>query len=86
MDPTTPGQRNVLALQASEDLYNWRVVKTLLDYRNEDPNKVGFQYISFMIEGDDIFYVSRTAINGARNYNDANCITFHTIGNFRRYL
>ncbi|NLO82380.1 MAG: exo-alpha-sialidase [Clostridiales bacterium] len=86
VDPTTPGQRNVLALQASEDLYNWRVVKTLLDYRNEDPNKVGFQYISFLIEGDDIFYVSRTAINGARNYHDANCITFHTIGNFRRYL
>jgi len=86
VNPATPGQRNVLALQASEDLYSWRVAKILLDYRDEDPNKVGFQYITFLIDGDDILYVSRTSINGARNFHDANYITFHTIENFRQYL
>ena len=86
VDPATPRQRNVLALQTSEDLYSWKTVKILLDYRRKDPTKVGFQYISFLIDGDDILYVSRTSINGARNFHDANHITFHVIEDFRRYV
>ncbi len=78
-----PLQRNVLALQVSSDLVNWRISKILLDYRHEDPVQVGFQYISFIFDGDDILYLSRTSINGAKNYHDANYQTFHTIKNFR---
>lgn len=85
VNPATPGQRNVLALQVSDDLYSWKVAKILLDYRHEDPGMVGFQYISFIFDGDDILYLSRTAINQARNFHDANHITFHVVENFRQY-
>lgn len=86
VDPATPGQRNVLALQVSENLYDWRVAKVLLDYRQESPGKVGFQYISFLIDGDDLLYLSRTSLNGSRNFHDANYSTFHVVDGFRRYL
>ena len=86
VDDKTPGQRNVLALQASGDLVNWRVVKILLDYRTDSPKETGFQYISFLFDGDDLCYLSRTAINGARNFHDANFITFHRLCRFRDLL
>ncbi len=79
----TSHQRNILALQVSDDLVHWSIAKILLDYRHEDPNMVGFQYISFIFDGDDILYLSRTAINNARNYHDANYQTFHIIRDFR---
>ncbi|MBE6762720.1 MAG: exo-alpha-sialidase, partial [Ruminococcaceae bacterium] len=45
--------------------------------------KIGFQYVDFEIEGDDIIYLCRTAMNNAHNYHDANYSTFHRIKNFR---
>lgn len=78
--------RNLLALLSSADLKDWRVVSELIDRRYDDPKMVGFQYIDFEIEGDDIIYLSRTAINGARNYHDANYSTFHRIEGFRKLL
>lgn len=86
VDPATPSQRNVLALQASPDLVNWRVLEILLDYRHEDWQKVGFQYIYFIIDGEDILYLSRTAMNGAFNFHDANYQTFHRVAGFRALL
>lgn len=86
VDPATPGQRNVLALQSSRDLYHWQVVKVLLDYRTENPQNVGFQYISFLIDGDDLLVLSRTSLNKSRNFHDANYATFHVVANFRQYL
>lgn len=82
----TPAQRNVLSLAVSEDMQSFRIVKRLLDFRQADPEQVGFQYVSFLIDGADILYLCRTAMNGARNYHDANYSTFHTIPNFRQYL
>ena len=76
-------KRNLLSLMASEDLYNWHLVTDLLDYSNCDPEKIGFQYVDFEFEGDDIIFLCRTAINCARNYHDANYSTFHRIQNFR---
>ena len=78
--------RNILSLAVSDDLFNWRIVCPLLDYTHLDPAKVGFQYISFLICGDDILYLSRTAFNSARNFHDANYSTFHKIRNFRKLL
>lgn len=86
VDPSFPTQRNVLALQASGDLFNWHIVKVLIDYRQENPKDVGFQYPSFIIDGDDILYLSRTSLNKAHNYHDANYSTFHIIENFRQFL
>jgi hypothetical protein len=67
----------------SSDLENWELVCDLLDFRHCDIKDVGFQYVDFEIEGDDIIYLCRTALNGAHNYHDANYSTFHKINNFR---
>lgn len=80
-DPATT--RNLLSLIVSSDLEHWELVLDLMDRRHEDPNFVGFQYVDFEIEGDDIIYLCRTAINGAKNFHDANYSTFHRIENFR---
>lgn len=76
--------RNLLSLMVSDDLNNWRVACDLIDYRAEDPQKHGFQYVDFEIEGDDIIYLCRTALNNPHNYHDANYSTFHRIKNFRK--
>ena len=79
-------QRNVLSLMASPDGIHWRLVKHLLDYRNEDAREVGLQYPSWFIDGDDILLQVRTALNGAANFHDANYSTFHRIRNYRALL
>ena len=80
-DRSKPKRRNELLLMSSKNIEKWTVEKTLFDYENngwyEDFMKTGFQYVDFLFHEDYIFFVSRTAINGARNYHDSNCITFH---------
>lgn len=79
----TVNARNLLALMSSPDLKKWSLVTDLLDYRTSPTAEVGFQYVDFEIEGDDIIYLSRTAINKAHNFHDSNYQTFHRIKNFR---
>lgn len=73
--------RGRLSLMFSKDLENWQFVRDLLDMGPmklpDWPNKTAFQYPDFFIENDMIYLVSRTAINGAYNYHNANYITFH---------
>ncbi len=83
--------RNVLVLLESEDLVHWRIAKHLLkdelETTWEDAVKhTGFQQINFVIQDDDLIWVSRTAYDGASNLHDANRITFHRLRNFRQYL
>lgn len=80
----TESSRNLLALMASDDLKNWSLACDILDYRETDPNYVGFQYVDFEFDGDDIIFLCRTAFNGAHNFHDANYSTFHRIKNFRK--
>jgi len=67
-------------------LRTFDIVARLLDYRHTNPREVGFQYVSFLIDGDDILYLCRTAMNQARNFHDANYITFHRIERFRELI
>ena len=76
-------KRNLLSLICSEDLINWSLCAHLIDRRDDDPKEVGFQYVDFMIEGDDILYLCRTAVNGANSFHNSNFTTFHRIKNFR---
>jgi len=76
-------RRNLMSLMASDDLEHWTLVCDLLDYRHLDMEKVGFQYVDWMFEGDDILWLCRTAFNGAHNFHDSNYQTFHRIKNFR---
>lgn len=82
-NPKTPAMRNVPALVVSDDGYDWRVAKVLYDYSHLSADEVGMQYHHFIIEGDDILWLSRTAFNQAKNFHDSNCQTFHVIENFR---
>ncbi len=77
------GARNVLSLVSSSDLFGWTLNCDLLDYRDSDPKMTGFQYVSFCFDGNDLIYLCRTALNGARNFHDANYSTFHRVKNFR---
>ena len=86
VNPATPAQRNVLALEYSKDMYDWKIADILLDYRDYPASDVGFQYIYFIIDGDDILYLSRTSLNGARNYHDANYSVMHRIKDFRALI
>jgi hypothetical protein len=83
-------QRNILSLVSSKDLETWQVHTDVLNYQDngwpEDDRKVGFQYVDWLFEGKDIIFLSRTALNGAYNYHNANYITFHTLENFRSFL
>jgi hypothetical protein len=82
-DPKNVYDRRLLSLMRSKDADNWELVTDVIDYRHCDSKMVGFQYVDFEIEGDDIIFLCRTSINGARNFHDANYSTFHRIKNFR---
>jgi hypothetical protein len=77
-------KRNNLVLASSEDLYKWEVRRVVL--YNNDLENVGFQYVDWLVEGDDIIAISRTAFNGANNFHDANYLTFHRVPNFRQII
>lgn len=78
------GIRNVLALTSSDDLESWTVNAIVLAHT--DTEKVGFQYVDWIFDGNDILFTSRTAyddgMGGADNYHNANFMTFHRITNY----
>lgn len=75
--------RNCQSLIRSKDFVNWEVVKHLLDYRDQDPMYVGLQYTDFLMEGDDMLYLTRTGLNGANSFHNSNYCVFHRLKNFR---
>lgn len=79
-------QRLILSMAVSPDLYNWKVVYRIFDYRELDATKVGFQYPSWEISGDDILVQSRTAFNGADTFHNVNYQLLSVIKDFRQYL
>lgn len=76
-------KRNLLSLICSPDLIKWELCEHLIDRRYDDIKEVGFQYVDFFIEGEDILYLCRTAVNGANSFHNSNFTTFHRIKNFR---
>jgi hypothetical protein len=83
----SPGNvRNNLALSFSFDLRHWEIRSILLCH--SDMQYHGFQYVDWLVEGEDIIAVSRTAFDdgfgGAHTQHDANFITFHRFEGFRR--
>lgn len=77
--------RNTIALSWSDDLMHWHIKDILL--HNDDIAHHGFQYVDWLIEGNDIIAVSRTASDDrtgkADNQHNANYLTFHRFTNFR---
>jgi hypothetical protein len=85
--PNPGAIRNTLALTASADLRSWTVCAVLLEH--PDTARHGFQYVDWLLDGDDIIAVCRTAhddnAGGAHNHHDANYLTFHRWRNFRQF-
>lgn len=78
--------RNLLSLFSSDDLINWKLCRDLIDRRYDDPKMTGFQYVDFIIDGEDILYLCRTAYNSPNNFHNSNYTTFHKIENFREII
>lgn len=80
--------RNTLVLKSSADLKNWTTHQILLSH--PDVGRHGFQYVDWQFDGRHILFLSRTAYDdefgGARNFHDANYLTFHRIRNFRSLI
>jgi len=79
--------RNTLALVSSEDLNHWNVEKIILQH--PDVEFVGFQYVDWRFDGNDLVALIRTAYpepdgTPAHNCHDSNYITFYRIENFRQ--
>ncbi|MBE6598404.1 MAG: hypothetical protein E7638_03055 [Ruminococcaceae bacterium] len=79
-------QRNIITLLCSKDSENWTVLDPIIDGGREQIFEVGYQYPSFLFDGEDILLQVRTAVNGAHNFHDANYATFHVIPDFRKLL
>lgn len=84
--PDVAPKRTVLSMAVSDDLYNWKIVKRIYDFRKMDPRKAGFQYPDWEFDGDDILLVTRVGFNGGDTHHNSNCITFERIKNFRQYF
>ena len=82
-DAENTATRDYLALLVSRDLEHWEIARKLYDYRGVDTAHIGFQYVDFEFDNEDILYLCRTAINGAHNFHDSNYSTFHRLKGFR---
>lgn len=83
--------RSQLWLCSSSDMRTWTPHRQILgDTRTVTAgggnSKVGWQYVSPLIDGDDLIFASRTSWDGAPNEHDANRLTFHRIHDFRGLL
>ena len=82
-DSDNKDARNICSLVKSEDLVNWVLVKDIWNYENSPKAKVGFQYVDWFIENDDILLLSRTAMNDADTFHNSNYSKFFIIKDFR---
>ncbi|MDR2676305.1 MAG: hypothetical protein LBC18_15945 [Opitutaceae bacterium] len=79
--------RNTATLISSADLHHWDVEKIVLHAR--DAEHTGWQYFTFIVDGDDLAIASRTAFKTADDSyqpprgHDSNLLTFHRLENFR---
>ena len=88
-DPRRAGppadQRNRLVLTRSDVLRTWWGGAELLHH--PAATRHGFQYVDWMVAGDDLLLACRTATDdglaGADNFHDSNFITFHRLAGFR---
>ena len=77
--------RNAAAIYSSDDLRTWTREQVFL--YSEDVEHVAFQYLNFLIDGDDLIVVARTAWQvgfwDTPRGHDSNLMTFHRVPDFR---
>lgn len=85
VEETNVKQRNILTLIYSKDLYHWIIAQDIIRIPGNS-HKVAAQYIDFIIDSNKIRIASRTAMNNANNFHNANYLTYHEIPNFREMI
>jgi hypothetical protein len=84
-EPHPDRVRNTLALIRSSNLRDWTVQRIVLYH--PDSLRHGFHYVDWVIDGNDLAAVARTAFDeaegGAHSQHDANYLTFHRVVDFR---
>lgn len=75
-DPVVYRRRNLLSLFSSDDLLRFEKLRDLIDYRECDAEKYGFQYPSFLLEGDTLYLSVRSAFNQANSFHNSNYMLF----------
>lgn len=84
-------QRNKASLFASDDLWTWRRVKTVIEDDTglnpvDSVRLTGFQYTDWQFDGPDLIMAIRTAHRGAVTFHDSNKILYGKIADFRTLL
>lgn len=69
--------RNVLSIYQSKDLLEYTFLKDIVNFEDEDPRKYGFQYPSFVKDGNKLYVTIRSAFNNADNFHNSNYILFY---------
>lgn len=75
-------ERRRLALSWSADLLNWTPAGLIAVGPADNASR---HYATCMIDGDNLYVVSRSGDLEAKNAHDNNLTTFHVVKNFRRF-
>ncbi len=83
--------RNNLTLSLSKDLEDWTIAKRILWddtglSAEQSLIQTGFHYPDWVVDGDDLLCLVRTAYRGAVNAHDSNRITLKRVTNFRQLV
>ena len=79
-DPVVPRRRNLLSLFQTDDLLRFEKVRDLIDFRDCDAQKYGFQYPTFLLEDDTLLLSIRAAFNNADSFHNSNYMLFMRVG------
>jgi hypothetical protein len=69
--------RTILSICKTSDLKNFELVKDIVNYEEEDPKKIGFQYPCCIKEGNKLSIMIRSAFNNANTFHDTNYMLFY---------
>jgi hypothetical protein len=71
--------RNVLTLFETEDMENFKFIKDIVNFEDQDPNLYGFQYPTYLYENGVLSLVVRSSFNGAEDFHNANYSLFFRV-------
>lgn len=78
--------RTAAVVMSSKDLRTWTPHEMILYHPTVSTH--GFQYLDWLVEGDNLLVVSRTAyddgVGGVMNQHNSNYLTFHRVKQFRK--
>ena len=71
--------RNVLTLFETKDMVNFKFIKDIVNFEDQDPNLYGFQYPTYLYEDGVLSLVVRSSFNGAEDFHNANYSLFFRV-------